>query len=272
MNHPHTSQHLVDRAAAARLTGLSVRQIKRWQKMGILGDVEDQISFVDLRLLRSLASLLSMRLSPRRLNRALERLGTPATSLATDGKSLLYRKNGELWNPETGQGQMDFEAAQKLDDGTSLANIGEAHSDLDSADQTAEEWHELALTLESKDPKAAQAIYLKALRKDPKHVASHINLGRLRQLHGAITAAVRQYREALRIDPENSEAVYNLATVFDDLEESAAAIKYYEKASRQILEAHLHLGRLHEVRGEPMRARWHFAIWERQLKKHPPKP
>lgn len=267
MKYAHHPQDLVDLATAARLTGLSVRQIKRWRKMGILGDSEGRMSFADLRLLRSLASLLSMRLSTRRLNRALERLGTPASSLATDGKSVLYRKNGDLWNPETGQRHIDFEAAEQWDGEASLVAIPEPPLIANNTDPTAQEWHELALTLESADPKAAQDIYLKALRKDPRHVASHINLGRLRQLHGAITAAVRQYREALRIDPDNSEAVYNLATVFDDLEEKSAAIKYYEKASRQISEAHLHLGRLHEERGEPMRARWHFAVWERQLRK-----
>ena len=140
----------------------------------------------------------------------------------------------------------------------------------------AAELHERGLSLESTDRKAAQEMYLKALNEDSRHVPSHINLGRLRQLQGATTAAVRQYREALRIDPENLEAVYNLATVFDDLEEPTLAIEYYEKASHSISEAHLHLGRLHEESGEPMRAQWHFAVWERRLRddgsKDPEKP
>ena len=262
----HPQEH-VDLATAVRLTGLSARQIKRWQEMGIIGDSEGRIRFVDLRLLRSFASLLATRLSTRRLNRALERLGTPGNSLATDGRSLLYRKHQALWHAETGQGQIDFEVAEQSARAGSLVRIRHPARPDESLETNAEELHDLALSLEPTDPKAAQTAYLKALHQDPEHVPSHINLGRLRQLQGAMSAAVRQYREALRIDPNNSEALYNLATVFDDLEESGVAIKYYEKAAREISEAHLHLGRLHEERGETMRARWHFAIWERQMRK-----
>ena len=262
----HPQEH-VDLATAVRLTGLSARQIKRWQEMGIIGDSEGRIRFVDLRLLRSLASILTTRLSARRLNRALERLDTPANSLTTDGKSLLHRKHQALWHTETGQGQIDFEAQEQSAHTGTLVKIRHTTRQNEGLETNAEELHDLALSLEPTDPKAAQTAYLKALHQDPEHVPSHINLGRLRQLQGAISGAVRQYREALRIDPNNSEALYNIATVFDDLEESSVAIKYYEKAAREISEAHLHLGRLHEERGEIMRARWHFAIWERQMRK-----
>ena len=264
----HPQEH-VDLATAVRLTDLSARQIKRWQEMGIVGDSEGRIRFVDLRLLRSLASLLATRLSARRLNRALERLGTPANSLATDGRSLLYRKHQALWHAETGQGQIDFEVADLSESARSgsLVKIRQTTRQNEGLGTNAEELHDLALSLEPTDPKAAQIAYLKALHQDPEHVSSHINLGRLRQLQGATSGAVRQYREALRIDPNNAEALYNLATVFDDLEESSVAIKYYERASREISEAHLHLGRLHEERGEIMRARRHFAIWERQMRR-----
>lgn len=261
-------QDHVDLPTAVRLTGLSLRQIRRWQEMGIVGDAEGRIQFVDLRLLRSLASLLATRLSPRSLNRALERLGNlPANSLTTDGKSLLYRKHHGLWHTDTGQGQIDFEVGDQSKRLASLVKIRETLERSVGSESTAEEFYELGLSLETSDPKGAQAAYLKALHKDSAHIPSHINIGRLRQLQGAVSSAVRQYREVLRIDPNNTEALYNLATVFDDLEESGVAIKYYEKAAREVCEAHLHLGRIHEERGEQMRARWHFAVWERQMHK-----
>ena len=158
----HPQEH-VDLATAVRLTGLSARQIKRWQEMGIIGDSEGRIRFVDLRLLRSLASILTTRLSARRLNRALERLDTPANSLTTDGKSLLYRKHQALWHTETGQGQIDFEAQEQSAHTGTLVKIRHTTRQNEGLETNAEELHDLALSLEPTDPKAAQTAYLKAL-------------------------------------------------------------------------------------------------------------
>ena len=260
------SDHL-DMAAASRLTGLSTRQIQRWRDMGVVGDADGQLGFTDLRLLRSFASILKLGLPSRRLNRALEQQGLPTNSLTTDGQSLLYRRNQKLWNAETGQGHIDFDQTRRSPQSATLLNLSEPSSAAD-APPSVDEWYELALSLEQSDSKAAQDIYLRAIHADPGHVPSRINLGRLRQLRGNVSAAVRQYREALRLDPGNPEALYNLATVFDDLEESEVAIKYYQIASRSIAEAHLHLIRLYEEQKDNLRAKWHLAAWQRQAFNH----
>lgn len=254
-------------AAAVRLTGLSTRQIQRWQDMDVVGDADGRLGFTDLRLLRSFASILKLGLSSRRLNRALEQHGLPTRSLTTDGQSLLYRRNQKLWNAETGQGHIDFDQTQLSPRSSTLVSLSDPPSATD-VPRSVDEWYELALSLEQSDPKAAQDIYLRAIHADSSHVPSRINLGRLRQLRGNVSAAVRQYREALCLDPGNAEALYNLATVFDDLEESEVAIKYYQIASRSIPEAHLHLIRLYEERKDNMRAKWHLAAWQRQAFNH----
>ncbi len=256
------SQESVDLGTAARLSGLSVRQIRRWRDMGVVGDASARISFVDLRLLRSFATLLKLRLPARRLNRALERMSAPSNSLTTDGHSLLYRRNSRLWNAETGQGHIEFGEAHASSKSASPVVLHQ-----DAGEQqlvlTAEEWFQLGVKLEYSDIKSSQSAYLKAIQSDPENVAARINLGRLRQLRGRISSAVHQYREAIRLDPQNPEAFYNLATVFDDLGERDVAIKYYRIASRGVPEAHLHLGRLLEERDQSTRATWHFKAWEK---------
>lgn len=253
----------VDTATAARLSGLSIRQVQRWRKLGVVGGPDGRLGFVDLRLLRSFASILKLGVPARRLYRALEQHGLPANSLTTDGQSLLYRRDLKLWNAETGQGHIDFDEVQRAPQSATPLSFSE-HTSKSELPTSVEQWYELAFSLEQSDPKAAQDIYLRAIHTDPGHVASRINLGRLRQLRGNISAAVRQYREALRLDPKNPEALYNLATVFDDLEECDVAIKYYQIASRNIPEAHLHLVRLYEEQKDTMRARWHLAAWQTQ--------
>ena len=230
--------------------------------MGIVGGGNARLSFVDLRLLRSLAAILKLRLPARRLNRALQRLGTPSNSLTTDGQSLYYRSNERLWNAETGQGQIDFDAGEALGEPESPLFLREQEEQQPSF-LTSEEWCELGVSLEDVDIKSAQNAYVNAIHSDPKCVPARVNLGRLRQLEGQLSSAVRQYREAIRLDPQNPEALYNLATVFDDLDEKDVAIRYYQQASRGVPEAHLHLGRLLEEQDEPMRAQWHFRAWEK---------
>jgi len=262
MDDTDDSQESVDLSAAARLTGLSVRRIRRWRDMGIVGDANARITFVDLRLLRSFAALLKLRLPARRLNRALERMAAPSNSLTTDGQSLLYRRKSRLWDAETGQGHIEFgeaKASSKPESPVALhRDAGEEMMAL-----SAEEWFQLGVKLECSDFKSSQRAYLKAIQSDSEYVAARINLGRLRQLRGQISSAVHQYREAIRLDPRNPEAFYNLATVFDDLGEREVAIKYYRIASRGVPEAHLHLGRLLEEQDQPMWATWHFNAWEK---------
>lgn len=257
------SSDQVDIASATRLTGLSTRQIHRWRDMGVVGDAGGCLGFTDLRLLRSFATILKLGLSPRRLNRALEQQGLPTNSLTTDGQSLLYRRNQKLWNAETGQGHLDFDQKQPCLPSASLLSLSKTNS---TAGQplSVDEWYGLALSLELSNPEAAEDVYLRAIRTDPKHVPSRINLGRLRQLRGNVSSAVRQYREALRLEPDNPEALYNLATVFDDLEEGPVAIRYYQVASQSIPEAHLHLIRLYEEQKDSMRAKWHLVAWQRR--------
>ncbi len=249
----------LDLAAAARLTGLSPANIRRWQKMGVVGGGENRLDFVDLRLLRSFATMLRLGLPARRLNRVLKRLGAPEKPLTTDGRFLLYRRHQELWNVETGQGHIDFSDAGKPATLVHLANPASQKEGSPSAD----DWYQLALSLESSEPKSARDLYARALRTDDQHVPSRINLGRLWQLQGNLSAAVREYRAALSADPGNPEAIYNLATIFDDLEEGELAIRYYETVCDSIPDAHLHLVRLFEEQGNTMRAKWHLAVWQR---------
>jgi len=256
------SQESVDLATAARLTGLSVRQIRHWRSMGVVGEGEACISFIDLRLLRSFATLLKLRLPARRLNRALGRMSVPSNSLTTDGQYLLYRRNSRLWNAETGQGHIEFEEATAPSKSESPVMLREDVGQTQKA-LSAEQWYQLGVKQEYSDIKSSQNAYLKAIQSDPEYVAARINLGRLRQLRGQISSAVHQYRAVIRLEPRNLEAFYNLATVFDDLGEREVAIKYYQIASRGVPESHLHLGRLLEEQGQSMRATWHFKAWEK---------
>jgi Flp pilus assembly protein TadD len=84
-----------------------------------------------------------------------------------------------------------------------------------------------------KDPAAAEALFQRVLKRDPKELTALNNLGIARDLQGKHADAQTVYRTALAINPELDSAQVNLALSMAMTGQGAAAIKLMkEKASK----------------------------------------
>jgi DNA-binding transcriptional MerR regulator len=106
----------------ARMIGVSAGRLRAYLRAGVLSPEkgtrgELRFSFQDLLLLRKAEGLVSQRISPHRVRRALKRLrerftdAQPLTgvSLGTDGPQVVVHEGGARWQAESGQVLLAFE-------------------------------------------------------------------------------------------------------------------------------------------------------------------
>ena len=250
----------------AELTGLKPAMIRRFVQHGLLepgrGNTgEFHFSFQDVVLLRTAKGLLDADVSSRRTFAALvklrERLRAEggkrplsAMRIYADGNTVMVRDEDALWDVETGQGQFAFDVEHLAGDVRNLAKrnlaIARESDELDSDD-----WYNLGLDLEEVAPDKAPEAYVRSINLNPDNADAHVNLGRLYQVRGDLKHAKRHYRHALDAVPEHQLALYNLGTVFDELDELDTAVGYYQQAAT-IPDAHYNLARIFEVRGDEL--------------------
>ena len=265
-------------AAAAGLTPTRVRGVVR---RGLLGPRQGaergyRFSFQDMVLLRTVKSLLDV-LPPRRAFAALTRLkAARRVPLATlrlraVGRHVAVQEAAALWDAETGQGHLGFDAPPPgevrslgRDNGCKGGPKAAAATALDSGggvqeggDLDSDDWYNIALDLEETDPEQAPAAYGQALAANPRNADAHVNLGRLFQVRGDLRRATRHYQLALRAVSRHQLALYNLGTVFDELDEFDAALGYYRQAT-SVPDAHYNLARIFELRGDELRSLRHM--------------
>jgi tetratricopeptide (TPR) repeat protein len=259
----------------ADLLGLSVAEVRRCVRAGLLtarqtpsGEV--RLTFQDLVLLRKAAGLISSRVPPHRVRRALVQLKRQlsderplsAVQLVADGPQLLARDNGALWNPVSRQLVFDFSTAPAPAPSSEqdreapppraavvpLRLAPKPQAPVLSADQ----WYEFGCQLEDEDGDAAAEAYRCALEKDPDHVASRINLGRLLHADGELEQAEVHFRRALSCDGPSATAAFNLGVTLEDQGKLPDAVTAYERAiaiEARCEDAHFNLARLHERMG-----------------------
>jgi tetratricopeptide (TPR) repeat protein len=83
-------------------------------------------------------------------------------------------------------------------------------------------------------------------------------------MKGHLKPARRYYRKALECVPDHQLALYNLGTLFDELEELDTAAEYYRQALR-IPDAHYNLARICEMRGDELAALRHLRRYQQLL-------
>lgn len=257
-------------ADAAALLGVSEARVRSFVAGGLLpsrGRPEQRaFTFRDLVLLRSAKGLADGDIAPRRIRSALLRLGTqlpegrPASSVAlhTRGLRLVARDGVTCWEPETGQGVLEFDTAEPRS-GTLHQLPAPAGPDVDVRFQQA-------LALEEVDAQSASTLYADILRQCPTHTDAHVNLGRLQHAAGRLSAAEAHYRAALSAQPGDGVAAFNLAVALDDQGKSTDALAAYHQALAAdpgLADAHYNLARLHEGRGERVLALRHLKEYRR---------
>lgn len=262
-------------AAAAGLTPTCVRGVVRRGLLSPQRSAERgyRFSFQDMVLLRTVKGLLEA-LPPRRAFAALARLAAvrqvplATLRLRAVGRHVAVQEAAALWDAQTGQGHLTFDAAPcsevralGLANGRKGGPKAAAATALDATQEGGEldsdDWYNIALDLEETEPDRAPAAYGRALAANPRNADAHVNLGRLFQVGGDLKRATRHYQLALRAVSEHQLALYNLGTVFDELDELDAAVGYYRRATN-VPDAHYNLARIFELRGDELRSLRHM--------------
>jgi len=262
----------------ARMLDLSVEQVRSYARAGFLDPTrgprgEYRFSFQDLVLLRTAKGLETSRVPPRRVRRVLRRLreqlpgDEPLSQLqiVVEGGRVVVRNSGLSWNPESGQGRLDFtrEPGRTVAPHTRLVEeeVLEAEEQLDP-----EDWYDLGTDLEPGAPAEARDAYRRTLELDPGHVDARINLGRLLHAEGRLEAAESHYKMALTERSDDATALFNLAVCLEDQHRYDEAIALYERSIRSRPESpdpHYNLARLYERLGNAPAAFRHLRIYRR---------
>jgi tetratricopeptide (TPR) repeat protein len=257
----------------AAMLGMTPAQVRSYASKGFLQPErgargELRFGFHDLVVLRTATELTSANIPPRKVKRALERLREqlPAGSsiagvrVAADGERVVVSDGDVVWNPESGQALFDFHVAELAQKTTPI--LREAAAEAEDAD----DWYELGCELELTSNQQAQEAYEKALELDPKHVDSHLNLGRLLHEDGAPAAAEKHYRAAIKLDPAHDIAWFNLGVALEDLGKLTEAIEAYRRALQldpNNADAHFNLSGILERRGDKQAALRHLKAYRK---------
>ena len=256
----------------AKLLGLSLSQVREYVRAGFLDPVrgprgELRFTFQDLVLLRTAKGLVSARIPPRRVRRALRKLkeqlpeGRPLRSvhIRAEGDRIVVGDGTAHWSPESGQVLFDFGAREILRKVAPLQLRAPFKGD-------ACDWYERACDLEETAKAEARDAYRRALELDPGLVDAWVNLGRLLHEDGEARAAAEHYRRAIELAPGNVIALFNLGVALEDLrmpEEAILAYRTALAADPDCADAHFNLAQLYERRRDAAAALRHLRTYRK---------
>lgn len=263
----------------AEVLGLPTSRILSWTRRGFISPTRGPdgyvFSFQDIVLLRTARELLDADVPVRRIGKALEALrdqlpaGRPlsAVTISALGDRVLVRDEDTVWEPDTGQLQMDFAVSDVADAALPVARRA-LHEEGRDDGMTADDWYDSGVDLEAVSLDDAIAAYRRALELDASHADAHLNVGRLLHESGRVEEAEEHYRRAVIADPESARAFYNLGVALEDQSAAAGAIEAYEAALRldpDLAVAHFNLSRLLEAEGRQADALAHLAEYKKIL-------
>jgi tetratricopeptide (TPR) repeat protein len=263
----------------AKMIGVSAGRLRAYLKAGVLsperGDHgELRFSFQDLLLLRTAEGLVSDRIPPHRVRRALKRLrdrladARPLTGvqLSTEGPEVVVSEGGARWHAESGQVLLAFDAAPAPASEVPMVALpvrSEVAVEADVVPPTVDEIYELGCEVDDTDAAHAEGCYRQVLSVSPDHADAHINLGRILHERSELTAAETHYRHALRVRPTDATASFNLGVVLEDQERTGEALDAYRRAIAADpgnADAHYNAARLYDLVGDYGAALRHLRI------------
>ncbi len=231
-------------------------------------------SFADLVFLRTARGLISARVAPQRIRKALRRLreqlpeGRPLTGvrIAMEGSRIVVEDGPRRWQPESGQILFDFGVADLAKKVAPIVRRAFREAQEEGAEFSADDWYEWGCELEPGSPAEAIAAYRRALSLDPAHPDAHVNLGRLLHEAGDASAAEPHYAAALAARPEDATASYNLGVALQDMGRLPEALLAYQRAVRidpSNADAHFNAAALAERLGRPAEALRHLRTYRK---------
>ncbi len=266
----------------SRLLGLSPRRVRSFVRSGLVAPGRGpgrrlRFTFQDLVFLKAARDLLSARIGPRRIRRALAQLRArfpegrvTQLQLALDGGRLVVGDGQRRWHPDSGQILLDFDVADLARKVAPIARRAFRRAREESGEFTADDWYAWGCELEATAPAEARDAYARALALDPRHSDAHVNLGRLLHEEGFAAQAESHYRRALEARPDDSTAAYNLGVALEDLRRPSEAVALYERAAELDpghADAHFNAANLYERLGDPAAALRHLKSYRRLTRK-----
>jgi tetratricopeptide (TPR) repeat protein len=270
------------------MIGVSAGRLRAYLRAGVLSPErgtrgELRFSFQDLLLLRKAEGLVTQRISPQRVRRALKKLRArlsdelPLTGvqLGTEGPEVVVHEAGARWQAESGQVLLSFEAPVAPADDQPLAvlpgraaepSAGEAPAAAAGSDVvglSVDEIYELGCEVDDTDSEHAEGCYREVIAQAPLHADAHINLGRILHERSDLLAAETHYRHALAIRPRDPTASFNLGVALEDQGRHAEALDAYERAigaDGRNADAHYNAARLYDLLGDYGAALRHLRI------------
>ena len=272
-----SAQQVFSREEARRIFALTERQLRSWERQGLLPERES-FTVGDLVSLKTLTELRKNRISAAQLKKAigalrrkLEGINDPLTQLRiyTDHGRIRVDIGGGTMEPVSGQLLLDFGSAElkKLLSFPSEARP-EAPSRRDQLRAEAELLFEKGLEMEQAGAPVQEvvALYQHAIDTDPGCTGALVNLGTIHFNSRRYDQAETFYRRAIEADPEYALAHFNLGNLYDERGLRAQAMEHYLTALRispRYPDAHYNVALLYQNMGESMKAVRHWKAYLR---------
>ena len=262
------SQQSWTRKEICRVLSLEERQLRNWEKLGLIS-ASESYAFADLLTLRTLNTLREQKIPVRQIRESFrslqDRLGQRPgdVKIFTEGKRIGVQYSGQRIEPVTGQLLFDFETAKTR----TLAPRHEPQRNREQSDF----WFQKGLELEQNNASTDEAVdaYLKAVELNPSAAGALVNLGTIYFHKREWKKSEQYYRAAVEADPNYALAHYNLGNLYDERNDPDRAYAHYHSALRvqpQYADAHYNLALLHQGQGDMMKALSH---WQTYLKIDP---
>ena len=232
---------------------------------------EYRFSFQDVVLLRTANHLIRSHIPQRKMLRALQQLRAklprelPLTGLRIKaiGNDVAVRDGNAPWEASSGQMLMDFEVAAVAG---SVTFFERGTADGGMQPLSGDAWFQRGQSLESRDAKAAEQAYLRAIEAAPDAPHAYVNLGALLCEDGRCDDAVALYDGAVMRIPASAELHFNRAIALEDGGRDRDALASYQRCLEldpDCADAHFNAARLSESLGEFQSAVRHYNAYRR---------
>jgi len=263
---------LFTRKEVLRITGVSPRQLSRWEHLQLLSprpsDHDGVYTFADIIAVRTVKHLIEQGVSLFRLadalaalHRQLAQVEAPLAELRilSNGRNVAVEYAGRTLEPISGQLLLNFDVRDLEEKVRAMP------------ERTADEWFELALECERDPQRRAEAVeaYRRVVEAQPEWVEPRLNLGTLLYEQGDVEGAQECYRAAVDHAPGHALARFDLGSILDEMKQFEEAAEHLREAVRldpAYADAHYNLARVYDEMG---RTRESLPHWRRYLEIDP---